>query len=395
MSPYLCNTCDGIRIKQSPTTSRCYYVMAGRVDNKSLSHSRILNSIYYDTKQTGSFGGIDRLRRASHPALGASVKEVRQWLSEQDTYTLHKPVRYRFRRRRVVVGGINHQWQADLVDMSRLKRYNDDHTFLLIVIDVFSKKAWSIPLKNKSASSLTAAFRRLLKNNDGPQTMQTDKGKEFLNRQLQDFYKQKGIRHFTTHNEETKACIVERFNRTLKTRMWKYFTKYQTLRYLDVVQHLVDSYNASYHRSIGMSPTEVNVVNQEKVWQRLYGTEKTSTIEPGLKVDDRVRISKAKRMFKKGYLPNWSDEIFTVKSVHRTDPPVYRLIDDQGSHIEGTFYEPELQKLIVTKDKVYRIEKVLQQRKRGRKAQVLVKWLGYPESFNSWMDKSSLVSYKG
>ena len=369
--------------------------MAGRVDNKSLSHSRILNSIYYDTKQIGSFGGIDRLRRASHPALGASVKEVKQWLSEQDTYTLHKPVRYRFRRRRVVVGGINHQWQADLVDMSRLKRYNDDHTFLLTVIDVFSKKAWSIPLKNKLASSLTVAFRRLLKNNDGPQTMQTDKGKEFLNRQLQDFYKQKGILHFTTHNEETKACIVERFNRTLKTRMWKYFTKYQTLRYLDVVQHLVDSYNASYHRSIGMSPTEVNVINQEKVWQRLYGNEKTSTIEPGLKVDDRVRISKAKRMFKKGYLPNWSDEIFTVKSVHRTDPPVYRLIDDQGSQIEGTFYEPELQKVVVTKDKVYRIEKVLQQRKRGRKAQVLVKWLGYPESFNSWMDKSSLVSYKG
>ena len=100
-------------------------------------------------------------------------------------------------------------------------------------------------------------------------------------------------------------------------------------------------------------------------------------------------------MFKKGYLPNWSDEIFTVKSVHRTDPPVYRLIDDQGSQIEVMFYEPELQKVVVTKDKVYRIEKVLQQRKRGRKTQVLVKWLGYPESFNSWMDKSSLVSYKG
>ena len=119
------------------------------------------------------------------------MKEVKQWLSEQDTYTLHKPVRYRFRRRRVVVVGINHQWQADLVDMSRLKRYNDNHTFLLTVIDVFSKKAWSIPLKNKSASSLTAAFRRLLRNNDGPQTMQTDKGKEFLNRQFQIFYKQK------------------------------------------------------------------------------------------------------------------------------------------------------------------------------------------------------------
>ena len=369
--------------------------MAGRVDNKTLSDSRILNSIYYDPKQTGSYGGFDSLRRASHSALGASGKEVKRWLSEQETYTLHKPVRYRFRRRRVVVGGINHQWQADLVDMSRLKRYNDGHTFILTVIDVFSKKAWSVPLKNKSASSLTAAFRRLLRNNDGPQKMQTDKGKEFLNRQLQDFLKEKGIRHFTTHNEETKACIVERFNRTLKTRMWRYFTKYQTLRYLDVLQHLVDSYNASYHRSIGMSPVEVNVVNQEEVWQRLYGNERASTIEPGLKVDDRVRIRKAKRQFKKGYLPNWSDEIFTVKSVHRTDPPVYRLIDDQGSRIEGTFYEQEIKKVVVTKDKVYRIEKVLQQRKRGRRTQVLIKWLGYPESFNSWVDKSSLVAYKG
>ena len=81
--------------------------------------------------------------------------------------------------------------------------------------------------------------------------------------------------------------------------------------------------------------------------------------------------------------------------MHRTDPPVYRLIDDQGSRIEGTFYEQELQKVVVTKDKVYRIEKVLQQRKRGRRTQVLIKWLGYPESFNSWVDKSSLVAYKG
>ena len=369
--------------------------MAGRVDNKTLSDSRILNSIYYDPKQTGSYGGIDRLRRASHSALGASGKEVKRWLSEQDTYTLHKPVRYRFRRRRVVVGGINHQWQADLVDMSRLKRYNDEHTFILTVIDVFSKKAWSVPLKNKSASSLTAAFRHLLRNNDGPQKMQTDKGKEFLNRQLQDFFKEICIHHFTTHNEETKACIVERFNRTLKTRMWRYFTKYQTLRYLDVLQHLVDSYNASYHRSIGMSPVEVNVINQEEGWQRLYGNERAHTIERGLKVNDRIRISKAKRQFKKGYLPNWSDEIFTVKSVHRTDPPVYRLIDDQDSRIEGTFYEQELQKVVVTQDKVYRIENVLQQRKRGRKTQVLIKWLGYPESFKSWVDKSSLIAYKG
>ena len=162
-----------------------------------------------------------------------------------------------------------------------------------------------------------------------------------------------------------------------------------------MLQHFVDSYNASYHRSVGMSPVEVNVVYQEEVWQRLYGNERASTVEPGLKVDDRVRISKAKRQFKKSYLPNWSDELFTVKSVHRTDTPVCRMVADQGSRIEGTFYEQELQKVVITVDKVYRIEKVLQQRNRRRKTQFLVNWLGYPESFNSWMDKSSLVAYKG
>ena len=129
-----------------------------------------------------------------------------------------------------------------------------------------------------------------------------------------------------------------------------------------------------------LSPKYRNVTDgsercpSRKVWQRLYGNEKNSTIELGLKVDDRVRISKAKRTFKKGYLLTQLEcEIFTVKSVHRTDPPVNRLIDDQGSQTEGTFYKPELQKVVVTKDKVYRIEKVFQQRKRGRKTQVLIK----------------------
>ena len=137
-------------------------------------------------------------------------QDVERWLSEQDTYTLHKPVRRRFKRRCVVVGGPNQQWQADLVDMSRLKKVNDGTTFILTVIDVFSKLAWCVPLKNKSA-----AFTQLL-SNGAPNTLQTDKGTEFLNRSLQKLLKEHGVHHFATHNEETKASIVERFNRTLK-----------------------------------------------------------------------------------------------------------------------------------------------------------------------------------
>ena len=171
-----------------------------------------LQQIYYDPKRVGSYGGVAALRKV------VSEKNVEQWLSEQDAYTLHKPARRRFKRRCVVVGGPNQQWQADLVDMSRLKKSNDGTTFLLTVIDVFSKRAWCITLKNKSATSLVAAFTQLLRERP-PNTLQTDKGSEFLNRSLHKLLKQYGVHHFSKHNEETKASIVERFNRTLKTRM--------------------------------------------------------------------------------------------------------------------------------------------------------------------------------
>ena len=165
-----------------------------------------LQQLYYDPKRVGSYGGVDALRRV------VPEQDVERWLSKQDAYTLHKPVRRHFKRRCGMVGGPNQQWQADLVGMSRLKKVND-----LTVIDVFSKLAWCIPLKNKSAASLVAAFTQLL-GNGGPNTLQTDKGTEFLNRPLQKLLKEHGVHHFATHNEETKASIVERFNLTLKTR---------------------------------------------------------------------------------------------------------------------------------------------------------------------------------
>ena len=164
-----------------------------------------LHRHYYDPKRVGSYGGVAALQR-----VVPAERDVERWLSTQDAYTLLKPVRRHFKRRCVVVGGPNLQWQADLVDMSRLKAANDGTTFLLTVIDVFSKRAWCIPLKSKSAASLVAAFRRLLNdvnNNNRPTMLQTDKGSEFLNRPLQRLLKEYGVHHFATHNEETKASI--------------------------------------------------------------------------------------------------------------------------------------------------------------------------------------------
>ena len=195
------------------------------------------------------------------------------------------------------MGGLHQQWQADLVDVSNLKKDNDGITFLLTVIDVFSQWACCISLKNKSASLLVAAFTELL-SNIKPVTLQTDKGLEFLNRSFQALLKENGVYHFSTHNEETKASIVERFNRTLKTRMWRYFTKHQTVRYLEKLRDFVWPYNNTYHRSLGMAPSMLNEMNQEAVWQRLYGRDGGG--KPKFVVGDHVRISKTKRQFKKG-----------------------------------------------------------------------------------------------
>ena len=138
--------------------------------------------------------------------------------------------------------------------MSRLKKVNDGTTFILTVIDVFSKLAWCVPLKKKSAASLVTDFTQLLVNG-APNTLQTDKGTEFLNRPLQKLLKEHGVHQFATHNEETKASIVEWFNRTQKTCMRRYFTKHQSVRYVDVLQGFMRSYNDTYHRSIGMAPS--------------------------------------------------------------------------------------------------------------------------------------------
>ena len=144
--------------------------------------------------------------------------------------------------------------------MFNLKKYNDGTAFLLTVIDVFSKQAWCDPLKNKTASSLVNSFKQLLVKVT-PVTPQTDKGTEFFNQPFHNLLKERGFQQFSTHNQETKASVVERFNRTLKSRMWRYFTKHQTLNYIEKLPACLHSYNNTYHRGIGMTSYQVNPSN--------------------------------------------------------------------------------------------------------------------------------------
>ena len=306
-----------------------------------------LEQLYYNPKSLAAYAGEQALYKlAKQSSKKVKLQDIRDWLRKQQTYTLHKPIRKMFLRRKTVVAGIDTQWQADLADLSKLSKFNDKHRYLLCIIDVFSKYAWVVPIKDKTGKTLVIVFKSVLKSGRSPKSLQTDKGTEFKTKEFQNFLKTKKIHFFTTENPETKASIVERFQRTLKTRMWKYFTHYRTLRYVDILPKLVHGYNHAYHRSIKYAPVSVTLKNEPQVSENLYGKSNSKKVKPKFKVNDFVRINKTKRTFDKGYLPNWTQELFQILAVVKTQTPItYKIKDLEGELVKGTFYSHELQRV--------------------------------------------------
>ncbi len=266
--------------------------------------------------------------------------------------------------------------------MQAFAEYNDGFKYILAVIDVFSKYGWMVPLKLKTGEAVAKAFNKIFNySKRKPEKIWVDKGKEFYNKDV----KKLGVELYSTENEE-KSSVVERWNRTMKEKMFKYFSANNTRRYIDVLDELVKQYNNSYHSSVKMTPVKASMQeNANKVWINLYSFQPSiGSVTAKFKIGDKVRISKKKRTFEKGYTPRWTEEVFTVSAIQYTDPITYKLTDLNGEEIQGTFYEQELQK---TTQEIYRIEKVL--KTKGDK--LYVKWFGYPESFNSWINKSNAM----
>jgi len=345
----------------------------------------LLHTTYTTPRLPGSFDAVQNLRRYT----GESRAKTLQYLASQDAYTLHKQRRRRFPRRKTYSKGIGDLYQIDLADVSNISRYNDSYRYLLTCIDVFSKKAWAIPLLDKSGRHVTEAFEKILANGGKCNMLQSDKGSEFLNSTFQRMLERHDIHFYTSENEDVKAAVVERFNRTLKSKMYRYFTFKSTWRYVDVLQDLVDSYNATRHRSIGMSPNEVNADNEELVRSRLYPSKSSKKLRWRYNVGDTVRIATTRHSpFEKGYTAKWTRELFKVASRQPTVPVTYTLSDLLEEPIKGKFYEPELQKVArnVDDEQHFAIDKILKTRRDADgKIRYYVSWVGYPSKFNSWV----------
>ena len=215
--------------------------------------------------------------------------------SDQLADELHKPVIRRFRKRRIIVSGIDEIWAADLVDMQAFAEYNDRIKYLLCVIDLFSKYGWIVPLKDKSGKSVAVAFKRIFVEGRKPEKLWVDKGKEFYNKDV----KALGVELYSTENEE-KSCVVERWNRTMKEKMFKYFSANSTRRYVDVLGEMVNRYNNTKHSSIKMTPVAAsNKKNESIVFMNLYGKraplETFERSNPKFSVGDKVRITKRRK----------------------------------------------------------------------------------------------------
>ncbi|MBN3315555.1 IL6RB protein, partial [Atractosteus spatula] len=320
-----------------------------------------LSALYYNPRKSGSYGGAGSLVRAarSRGVSGASRGRVVEWLSGQAAYTLHKPARVRFKRNRTLVSEMDWQWQADLVDMREHREFNDGFCYILMCIDMLSKYAWAVPLKTKTGGAVTGAFRNILQEGRAPKKLQTDEGKEFLNRTFQNFLKRENIEHFVTASD-VKASVVERFNRTIKTKMWRYLTHKNTFRYIDVLSDLIYAYNHSYHTTIKRTPASVTSDNSLEVWRTVYDEHfKRKPSKFSFNVGDRVRVSKIKGVFEKGYEQTFTDEIFIVKERTAALRPYYKLQDYAGDDIKASFYAEELQKINPTAESVYRIQTIL------------------------------------
>lgn len=353
-----------------------------------------LENIYYDVADSGGYVGIRGLyRSAREKGIKVTLKNVKEFLQNQDTYTLHKNTRWRYKRNKTIVYGIDEQWQADLIDLQKLSKQNGGYRYILACIDIFSKHAFVEPVQNKKGDTIVNALKKILDGERRPKRIQSDHGNEFVCKAVQAELKFRGIEFFAT-NSEVKASVVERFIRSFKSRMYRYFTAKNTYTYVDILQELVSAYNNSYHRSIKCKPIEVTTENSKLIWKNLYGDiDFSPPVKYDFEIGDIVRISKNKGLFEKGYLPNFSEELFRVIKRIPRQPSVYKLEALDSEPILGVFYKEEVQK--VGKDLktcTFQIEKVLRKRRKSNNTvELLVRWKGYGPQFDSWVQEIDLV----
>ena len=300
---------------------------------------------------------------------------------------LNKPTIQKFERQKVIVNYINEIHSTDLVDMSQYSKMNRGYKYIFTNIDVFSKIAHAFPLKSKKIQDIKPCFEKIFEKSK-PVYIWSDKEPAFLSKEMRKFFKDNNVKIYHT-NSHFKAFIIERFSRSLRELMMKEFVKNNNTVWYNILPKLIKIYNNRHHSTIKRAPIEVNKNNEKYIKKNIYTYNKTTKI-PKFKIGDLVRTNLKRRdVFDKppGNIKR-SEELFKIHSINRSNVITYKIKDLNDEIIKGIFYEKELQKFKNTSE-VYIIEKII----RKNKKKYLVKWRGYSNDFNSWIDKDDIIKY--
>lgn len=365
-----------------------------------------LTSLFLEPGEQGSFSGVDKLLDVvkAQGRYTITRKQIYGWLAKQSTYSQNRTIKPVKERNRVVVKGIDDQYDADLIvfaDKTAWTQPNDGYRYVLVVIDIFTRYVWARALKNKEARTVRDAFDDIFDSSGRlPRRIRSDRGSEFTNAELRRYMNRRGITHFFTNNE-LQANYVERVIKTLKSKLMRYLTDRNTNRWVDVIQEIVDSYNNTFHYGIRATPAFIDASQEKRLWWQQYiprekydpqkRYQMRRRVQFAFKVGDMVRVNKVKKAFQREYGQKWTGEVFKIqRRFGLMRLPKYKLVDWANDPIDGTFYQNELQRVIVPPNTLFMVESILDRKIERGVSWVYVHYAFWPKKFDEWIREDSL-----
>jgi len=364
---------------------------------------KYLQGVYYNLDSPSSYSGVEKLwrhaRKDPSRPKGITKDKITSWLNNQNTYGIFKKPKSDFPTEKIVVEYPDQQWEGDIM-MIDYPKQNRGYRYLVCFIDLFTRFLWVRPLKTKSVTDTTDALASIFKEGRKCETLRTDAGGEFLGGAFQKFLKENNVFHMIAYGS-VKASFVERVQRTIQNRIYRFFYENQTYNFIDNIDRLVSSYNHTVHSSIDAKPADINEKNYRQVYEKIYlpilDKKAKTPLNYSFQIGDLVRISLSRDKFTRGYHQKYTEEIFKIRNRIPSHPPRYRIEDLLGEPVKGSFYSQELLKFNTNDiDKItYKIEKIISTKKIKGRQYKLVKWLGYSSKFNSLIPASEVKNYKG
>lgn len=356
----------------------------------------LLKKLYTELDSSASYAGVQKLYEAAKKQVPEITRrDVIEFLEGERVYTMHKSRRTRYKRLKIIPSGWYTDMFVDLADMSKLSRFNGGYKWMLVGVECLSRMMFVAPSKGKTPAHMQDAFDHLFSRMPTQVwKIFSDRGNEFRAAAMKEYFKRKDILKYEGYSTDVKASLAERAIQTIKGRLYKYFSEKHTLNWIDAIPRIIDGLNHCVCRSTGMSPIDVNKDNWEALHRRLYAHDLTKSREvahPRLRAGNDVRIAKEKGKFEKGYLPNYTDEIFKIKRRLSTHPNTFDVEDQHGEKMLGKFYAQHLSKTKGVDETTHRIAKVHRRRINDGKKEYLVSYAGHSPHIKVWLTEDQLL----